>query len=1063
LVAANLNASGINGGTIRIGGDYQGNGSVPNASQTFVDPTTILRADSLPSLTATSGGRIIVWSNQSTQFYGTALARGASSSSAPSTAKGGLIEISGKETLTFQGNVDVSAPGGQAGTVLFDPQDITIVAGTADPGLNVNFALPNAGILFGQGGTATNFQIGASTLAAITGNITLQASRDINLTTSLNLPGTQGSTLTFTAGRNFNGAGQTIAAPGRNITISAGTVTLGTLDTSLIAGVFSVPRPNAGNVSVTASSGDLNLTQINASVRSYYGFIGNGGTVTLQAANGSVNVSNAIDSSATAVGIYDIAGNGGSVNISAAPTGTIQVNTINTSALAFAASTTVGNGGAVTVTGGTIQLATLQTFSQANSADAANGGAIALNASNTIAITGAIDSSSQRTGSSGLVGNGGAVNLNAVTGITLNSVNSRSQINGGSGNAGNGGAIILSSSNGDITTASLNTSSRSQAGTAGNGGALTVTTGTGTITLGAIDSSSNGVNGGNVTLDPTGDIQVVSIDARGGAAGIGGSIDITTSRFFRATGVIPGSTESLSTVGGRDGGSITIRHGGGLLDTPFTVGNARINGTAGKILTSQDNTILSGRSFLGRYSQGSGSDQIQLITATRSTSESGTSSSSKQPLNPKDNQPRPPQLDPPEIPRSPTDSKPSNPEEKSTNAFTKHLELPYVPKILGNSEARDTLRRIESVTGIKPSLLYVQFAAGDLVQADSDPLELILVTATGTPIRRQIPGTTRARVLETARRFRYEASDPRKTRTRSYLAAAQQLYQWIIAPIEADLQAQKIQNLAFILDTGLRFIPLAALHNGQEFLVERYSLGLMPSLSLTDTRYTDVRQYQVLAAGASMFTEQVPLPAVLVELTAIARDRWQSQSLFNHEFTLSNLKTERKRTPFGIIHLATHGEFLPGALKNSYIQLWDTRLSLDRLRQMDWSTPPVELVVLSACQMALGNDDAELGFAGFAVQAGAKSALASLWTVSDEGTAGLMAEFYHQLQTASIKAEALRQTQIAMLKGQVRVQNGKLLWSNGELPLPPELSQRGNQALSHPYYWASFTLIGSPW
>jgi CHAT domain-containing protein len=112
---------------------------------------------------------------------------------------------------------------------------------------------------------------------------------------------------------------------------------------------------------------------------------------------------------------------------------------------------------------------------------------------------------------------------------------------------------------------------------------------------------------------------------------------------------------------------------------------------------------------------------------------------------------------------------------------------------------------------------------------------------------------------------------------------------------------------------------------------------------------------------------------------------------------------------------------------------------------------------------AIGDAQAELGFAGFAVQAGAKSALASLWYVSDEGTLGLMTEFYKQLKTAPIKAEALRQAQIAMLKGEVRIQNGKLLISRGEVNLPPLLKKIGNKDLQHPYFWSAFTMIGNPW
>ena len=123
----------------------------------------------------------------------------------------------------------------------------------------------------------------------------------------------------------------------------------------------------------------------------------------------------------------------------------------------------------------------------------------------------------------------------------------------------------------------------------------------------------------------------------------------------------------------------------------------------------------------------------------------------------------------------------------------------------------------------------------------------------------------------------------------------------------------------------------------------------------------------------------------------------------------------------------------------------------------------MELLVLSACKSALGSEEVELGFAGLAVQGGVKSALASLWFISDEGTMALMTDFYQELKRSPIKAEALRRAQVAMLKGEVRLEDGKLVTSQEALPLPPELAKLGNQNLSHPKFWAAFTMIGNPW
>jgi CHAT domain-containing protein len=400
-------------------------------------------------------------------------------------------------------------------------------------------------------------------------------------------------------------------------------------------------------------------------------------------------------------------------------------------------------------------------------------------------------------------------------------------------------------------------------------------------------------------------------------------------------------------------------------------------------------------------------------------------------------------------------------------------------------QVRHTLRQVHSATGIKPALIYAVFVSStitpvptsdqsrsqnssgvaqlsllrSLTASSDDRLELILITAEGEPIRKSV-NATRAEVTQMAKQFRsavYDFSNPS-----GYLAPAQKMYQWLVAPLEENLQQLGIKNLAYIMDTGLRSIPLAALHDSNKFIIERYSVGLMPSFSLTDTRYTNIRNVQLLAMGASHFSDQSSLPAVPIELSEITQT-WQGKSFLNQDFTLDNLKSQRALSPFGIIHLATHADFIPGKSANSYIQLADTKLTFNQVRTLGWNKPPVELLVLSACRTALGDDQVQLGFAGLALQAGVKSALASLWYVSDQGTLGLITEFYQQLRIVPIKAEALRQAQVAMLRGQVRFKGGKLVTSEGEFPLPPELARWENQDLSHPFYWSGFTMVGNPW
>jgi CHAT domain-containing protein len=380
-------------------------------------------------------------------------------------------------------------------------------------------------------------------------------------------------------------------------------------------------------------------------------------------------------------------------------------------------------------------------------------------------------------------------------------------------------------------------------------------------------------------------------------------------------------------------------------------------------------------------------------------------------------------------------------------------------------QARNILHRIEDATGVKPALIYVNFVPS-YVGADpgTDELDLVLVTTDGKAVRSRV-GVTRSQVLATTERLQAEITNVRKRQSNSYLEPARQLYNWIIDPLTPELDARAIDNLVFIMDSGLRSLPLAALHDGNNFILERYSVGLMPSLSLTDTRYGTVKGTQVLAMGASIFADQNALPAVPTELRAIATELWSGHYYLNEQFTLENLKNKRQQGRFGAIHLSTHGQFSAGEPGDSYIQLWDTKLGLDQLRELGWNDPPVELLVLSACRTALGDERAELGFAGLAFQAGVKTAVASLWYVSDEGTLGLMTEFYRQLDLAPIKAEALRRAQLAMIRGEVRIENGQLVGTgeSGQLPLPEEIADRGDRLLSHPYYWSAFTTIGNPW
>ncbi|MFB2972984.1 CHAT domain-containing protein [Aerosakkonema sp. BLCC-F183] len=414
-------------------------------------------------------------------------------------------------------------------------------------------------------------------------------------------------------------------------------------------------------------------------------------------------------------------------------------------------------------------------------------------------------------------------------------------------------------------------------------------------------------------------------------------------------------------------------------------------------------------------------------------------------------------------------------EELQAVEFGQYFGTNFFGQTVSPEEISQSLCNLAETTGKKAAVLYV-------ISLEKQ-LELLLVlpnprrcTETSSKqndnstlfVRKIVTAANRKNLQTVAKQFRAEVTNPNLSN--DYRAFAQKLYEWIVAPVQPELAANKIDSLIFSMDAGLRSLPIAAFYNGQNFLIEQYNLALIPSFSLTDTRYIPVANSRILAMGISKSTQsQSPLPAVAVEVPTLTNILWQDgQSFLNEESTLEKLESLSRQQRFGIIHIATHAEFQPGKVSESYIQLWNYKLKLDRLkeisRQLEWhKSPKVEMLVLSACRTALGDEQAELGFAGLAVQAGVKSAVGSLWYASDVGSLGLMTEFYHKLRTAPIKAEALREAQLAMLKRQVRLQGGDLLLSDGRrIPLPPEIASGGETIiLSHPYFWSGYTMIGN--
>lgn len=274
--------------------------------------------------------------------------------------------------------------------------------------------------------------------------------------------------------------------------------------------------------------------------------------------------------------------------------------------------------------------------------------------------------------------------------------------------------------------------------------------------------------------------------------------------------------------------------------------------------------------------------------------------------------------------------------------------------------------------------------------------------------------------------------------TRRYLPHAQQLYHWLVEPLEAEFRGGEVDTLVFVPDMALLPIPVGALHDGQHFLVERFAIAITPGLELTDPRPLDPTKLRALLAG---LREEVggfaALPGVAEEIAAV-KEILSADLLLDADFRQSSLRTALEETPYGLLHLATHAEF-SGEGDEAFLLAWDGPLSLDALAAdvslFRFRDTPLELLTLSACDTAAGEERAALGLSGVAVKTGARSALGTLWSVDDPATSALMRHFYGALLApGGSRAAALRSAQRALI---------------------------ADFRYRHPAYWAPFQLIGN--
>jgi CHAT domain-containing protein len=364
-------------------------------------------------------------------------------------------------------------------------------------------------------------------------------------------------------------------------------------------------------------------------------------------------------------------------------------------------------------------------------------------------------------------------------------------------------------------------------------------------------------------------------------------------------------------------------------------------------------------------------------------------------------------------------------------------------------EARDTVEQLKSgelEDYLQDSCVNVMRAKSKLVE-NLDPhaaLFYLIPLATRTEvlvsltsgIHRFTAGVGAEALTDEVREFRHLL----ETRTSNeYQVEARQLYDWLIRPAHELLAANHINTLVFVPDGALQTIPLAALQDGNRFLIEEFAVAVSPALSLMEPHPIQRDNVRLLLGGLSDSVQGFPalnfVPAELQNIGPV----YPSEALLNGSFVLPALREKLSQEQFTIVHIASHGQFNSDAHK-TFVLTHDGKLTLNNLealiRPSQYRGKPVELLVLSACQTASGDDRAALGLAGVAVKAGARSALASLWSVNDQSTSALISDFYHQLKDSpSIsKAQALQAAQIQML---------------------------GDRRYRHPCYWAPYLIIGN--
>ena len=312
-------------------------------------------------------------------------------------------------------------------------------------------------------------------------------------------------------------------------------------------------------------------------------------------------------------------------------------------------------------------------------------------------------------------------------------------------------------------------------------------------------------------------------------------------------------------------------------------------------------------------------------------------------------------------------------------------------------------------------------------------LELLVETKSG--LNKVTVDVTSQRLMEQARLFRHHIE--RRT-TYFFKDHGEALYAWLIEPIKPLLKKDEVDTLVFVPDGALRSVPIAALYDGKNYVLEQYAVAVAPGLSLIESQEATSPNSRFLFSGLAAERHGFPgLPAVVEEAELIAKS-FEPTQLMDQTFLKDDLENTFLRNDFRYVHIASHGQF-SGDAASTFVLTYDDYLTLDDLenliRPSSYRGAPVELLTLSACQTAAGDDKAALGLAGVAIKAGARAALASLWFVSDQASAMMVDEFYRALaKPGTSKAQALKHAQTVL---------------------------RNDPRFRHPRYWAPYIMIGN--